>query len=323
MRTLAVFVVAAAGWAMELAHPVLFDCEPLVLWTQTEDPPVLYFCGRPWPVEWQKAREGERIRWEASLCAAPLGVWSVQSGLVSWAFLRVSSEESVLELVGAPPGAVVSLDGRTHTVGETGSSFFVVQPGVHALVVEHLCDRLEQELNLPLGQRTRIAVGNLEDLGRSSAQVLPGHKLALTLRVRSALSLPFLEVQVRLPFGWRVEIPEDMFSPVPAAHRSERSFLVEVPAEAEEGVYAVVVRWHGLVRVVEVEVAKDLSPLVVVGHWDVREGRLNLAAPFALTYERALWAASLLGRPIPYSTAIMTPELLQTILEKWASGEAG
>lgn len=318
-----VALVTAVGWAMELAHPVFFDCEPLVVWTRTEDPPVLYFCGRPWPTEWRKNPDREGFRWETSLCGAPLGAWIVQSGRDSTAFLRVSSETSVLEIMGAPPNACVSLDGEAHIVGEKGSSFFIVQPGVYTLVVEHLCDRLEKELVLVPGQRMCIELSNFYDLQISSIQVLPGHKIALTLHVRSALSLPHLALELRLPFKWRAEIPDEIFSPVPAAKWVERSFLVEVPAEVEEGVYTIVVRWQGLERAAKVAVVQSLSPLVVVGHWDVQKEELDLTQPFALTYERALWAASLLGKPVPYSTDIMTPELLQAILEKWASGEAG
>jgi len=70
-------------------------------------------------------------------------------------------------------------------------------------------------------------------------------------------------------------------------------------------------------------VAEKLPPLVVVGHWDVKKNKLDLASPFSLTFERALWAASLLGHPIPYTDAILTPELLREILQKWASGEGG
>jgi len=62
---------------------------------------------------------------------------------------------------------------------------------------------------------------------------------------------------------------------------------------------------------------------VVVGHWDVNRDDLDLTSPFSLTFERVLWAASLLGKPIPYTGEIMTSELLREILQKWASGEGG
>ncbi len=318
-----VAVVVSMGWALEVAHPVLLDGEPLVVWTQTEDPPTLSFCGRPWPAAWRKTQEGERIRWETSLRGAPLGVWIVQSGPDSAAFLRVDANKSVLELVGGPPRAVVWLDGRAYPLGETGASFFLLEPGRHTLAVEHLCDRWENDVHLLAGQRTRVELGHLGDLRTSSDQVLPGHRITLSLELRSALSLPFVELQLGLPPGWQAMIPEDGLSPVPRDRWIQQDFLVEVPPGVEEGRYTIEVRWHGWVRRVTVAVVKSLSPLVVVGHWDVGRGELDLRQPFALTYERALWAASLLGKPIPYSMAIMTPELLQAILEHWASGEGG
>jgi len=73
----------------------------------------------------------------------------------------------------------------------------------------------------------------------------------------------------------------------------------------------------------KVRVVEKLPPLVVVGHWDVKRGALDLSSPFSLTFERALWAASLLGQPIPYTDETMTPELLREILQRWASGEGG
>ncbi len=322
----ALFVVALvmmAGWALEVAHPVFFDCEPLVVWTGADDPPTLYFCGRPWPVAWQKAQEGGRTRWETSLCGAPLGVWTVRVGPQSSAFLRVSREASVLEIVGVPPTARLFLDQSAYIVGETGAAFFLPRPGFHIIVVEHLCYRLEQGLDLRAGERTLLKISEFWDLQSSSVQVLPGHRVSLHMRVRSVLSLPYLEAEVDLPPGWRLVQFAEALAPVPAARVIARSFVVEVPQDAAEAVYRIRVRWHGQERTADLAVVRALSPWVVVGHWDVQRNEVDLAKPFALTYERMLWAASILGQPIPYSTAIMTPELLQAILERWASGEAG
>jgi len=58
---------------------------------------------------------------------------------------------------------------------------------------------------------------------------------------------------------------------------------------------------------------------VVIGHWNVGENALDLKQPYAITYERLFWAASLMGQPIPYTDAVMTPELWRELAEEWAN----
>jgi len=317
-------VVALAGWAMEVAHPVFFAREPLVLWTRdVETAPILFFCGEPWPVNWRQVEEDGKVRWEADLRDAPLGIWTVCAESECFSFLRVEDGASFVEIKGAPPGARVFLDqGEAYVVPANGRSFFLTQPGFHILTVEFLCSRLAQSLHARGGERTVVHVGELLDVRSSTPEVLPGHRFSIYLRVRSALALPYLQLEINGPPGWRV-FAEELFLPVSAGALIECSFRVEVPPDAVPGEYFLALRWHGQHQTVAVKVTQSLSPLVVVGHWDVAEGDLALASPFALSFERVLWAVSLLGQPIPYTTELMTPELLRRILELWASGEAG
>ncbi|MEN3010449.1 MAG: hypothetical protein ABDI20_05650 [Candidatus Bipolaricaulaceae bacterium] len=327
MILIAVLLVGGslAGWALEVAHPAFFAREPVVLWTAAPSPPpTLLFCGRPWLAEWRMAQESGRVRWEARLEHAPLGVWLVCVGSECFAFLRVDESLSLVEIVGAPPKTQVSLGNALPllVVSEQGKNFFVVPPGRYTLVAEYACDRVAQDLALSPGERRILRFGELLEVGSSAAEILPGHRLRVMVRVRSVLSLPYLGIQVSLPPGWRIT-EEELFLPVPAGRVVARAFTVEVPVHAEEGVYTLSVRWHKDEHSLHIPVRKLLSPWVVVGHWDVHQNRLDLTAPYDLTFERVLWAASLLGRPIPYTAEVMTPELLHAILEAWASGAGG
>lgn len=82
-------VVGITGWALEVAHPAFFAAEPVVVWTRpAESAPVLLFGGQEWPTLWQVFPEEGRLRWEADLSQAPVGVWLV-CGAECFAFLRV------------------------------------------------------------------------------------------------------------------------------------------------------------------------------------------------------------------------------------------
>lgn len=328
MILIAVLLVGGslAGWALEVAHPAFFAREPVVLWTHAPTPaPTLFFCGRAWPAAWRTTLEEGRVRWETCLGEAPVGVWLVCVGQDCFAFLRVEDGLSLVEIVGAPPGSQVSLDGVPPLViPESGASFLIACPGQYTLTVEYACAHATQTLRVSPGERRVLRFGELLGAKSSAVAALPGHRLRVTVHVRSLLPLPYLRIQASLPPGWRIVEEDELFLPVPAGPAVARGFVVEVPTDAEEGVYELRLRWYGGGELrLSIPVRKRLSPWVVVGHWDVRAGRLDLTAPYALTFERALWAASLLGRPIPYTAEVMTPELLHAILEAWASGAGG
>ncbi|MCS7240059.1 MAG: NEW3 domain-containing protein [Candidatus Bipolaricaulota bacterium] len=308
------------GWAMELAHPAFFAAEPLVVWTEEVSPPTLFFCGNPWPVEWRAEKEGPRTRWETPLAQAPLGVWIICAEGACAAVLRVPNEKSVVEISGAPPGSTVSLDAQeTRIIGESGKTFFIAEPGQQKLLFAYECGRFEELLTLTASQHLVVKIGELRELLLSSSEVLPGARISAQLKVRSAIPLPYLATQVLLPNGWQVESQEELLLPIPPEHEVRRSFVIQVPADTAIGRYEIAVRWHGLELKAKVDVVDALSPRVVVGHWDTQNNALNLTTPFALTYERMLWASCLLGQVIPYTTELMTPELLKALLEEWAS----
>lgn len=72
------------GWALEVAHPVFFAREPVVVWTFPGEPnPKLFLHDTLWPAAWSCYEEEGRLRWEADLRDAPLGIWIVLAKTVS------------------------------------------------------------------------------------------------------------------------------------------------------------------------------------------------------------------------------------------------
>lgn len=322
MSVALIVCLGLVGWAMEVSHPAFFPAEPLVVWTEDVNPPTLFFCGNPWPADWHAEEEGGRFRWETALHQAPLGIWTICAEGICVAVLRVPQEASLVEIVGAPPGSFVHLgEQEIRAVGEQGRSFFVTTPGEQKLILEYECGRFEEHIVLAAGERLVFKFGELLGLNVSSSEVLPGEKIRLELIGRSLIPLPYLAAQISLPENWRIETQEELLLPIPPQHQVHRNLTIRIPEDNACGTYEIAVRWQGWELKAKVKVGDSLSPLVVIGHWDVQRNVLDLSSPFALTYERVLWASSLLGQPIPYTTELMTPELLNTVLEAWASDE--
>lgn len=227
----------------------------------------------------------------------------------------------LVEVRAAPAGAQVEVAGETRVAGSRGT-FFLVPPGEHDLAISFPGQRLEKRVRLSAGERVTLAF--LSGSARpTSALVLPGKAVGLDLTVTSPFALPYVEAELVLPLGWEAEPGPGMLDPVPAEVSATRRWVLRVPAEAQPGSYRLVAQVFGVEIAATVQVVEKLPPLLVVAHWDVNRNELDLASPFALTYARALWAASLLGKPIPYADQLMTKELLAQLLERWASGEGG
>jgi len=317
-----VLAFGIVGWALEVAHPVFFAREPVVVWTKpTEPEPTLLFRGTLWPAEWTCYQEGERVRWEADLNDAPLGVWMV-CGQECFSFLRVSEDFGLVEVRNAPPGLEIKLGNKAHVADSQGITFFLVPPGVYALETQILGEKLQRYVHVYPGKREEIVFVSAA-LEPMSFWALPGARLGMTIAAQTAFDLPFLPVEASLPSGWEGEPGPDYLMPVPKGTTALRTWYISIPKNVEPGEYLCTFRVFGSVVSTKVRVVEKLPPLVVVGHWDVKRGNLDLSSPFSLTFERALWAASLLGQPIPYTDETMTPELLREILQRWASGEGG
>jgi len=322
MITFLLLAFGTMGWALEVAHPVFFAREPVVVWTTPSEPdPALIFHDALWPTYWTRYEEEGRARWEADLKDAPLGVWMVCSK-ECFSCLRVSEDHGLVEVRNAPAGLEIKLGDRVHVADSQGTTFFLVPPGVYALETEIFGEKLHRHVHVYPGKREEIVLVSAA-LQPMSFWVFPGARLGMTISAQTAIDLPFLPVEVSLPSGWEGEPGPDHLFPVPKETNVFRTWYISIPKNAKSGEYTCTFKVFSLTVSTIVRVAEKLPPYVVVGHWDVNRDDLDLASPFSLTFERVLWAASLLGKPIPYTDEIMTSELLREILQKWASGEGG
>ncbi|MEM4724233.1 MAG: hypothetical protein QXP01_04410, partial [Candidatus Hadarchaeum sp.] len=96
------------------------------------------------------------------------------------------------------------------------------------------------------------------------------------LGVSSSLASAYKQFQVDSLPSWTA-LTKVLCLPMPTSALTKCSFGVEVPPDAVPGEYFLALRWHGQHQTVAVKVTQSLSPLVVVGHWDVAEGDLALA----------------------------------------------
>ena len=328
--TAAILMLGTMGWAMEVAHPVLFAQEPVVVWTSPgEGHPSLLFCGEQVIATWTKHPEEGRVRWEGSLPSdAPLGVWTVEVKDACYSFLRIPMEWAILEVRGVAgteieaPGVQVvqGKGGTTVLIGPAGSwRVSITLPGREEPQVE--------ELSLAPGERKALFLGRVE-LVSSTPVALPGSTIQVTATILTPVDLPKLTDSLILPPGWSAEpttcetCPLHFEEPVPAGHPVTRAWLVHIPPDAR-GSYTIELAPPGLepAGTATVEVRNRLPIEVVVAHWDVENDDLDLKLPDKITYEQLLWAASLVGQEVPFSGQRMTQTKLEALAEKWlASG---
>ena len=348
MRSLSVLLLGLAfgGVALEMASPlVLFPTDSLIILTEPdESAPIVkpVPLGIAVPVEWQKmALQDGRIRWVANLAGQlSEGVWQISTNKTTWTFLVVSPLFSVVEILSQSEAlvTVVTSTGETYSGWAAPSQplTFIIQPacpGTEAWITvpsgnQNLfhCERI---LLYPSG-RVRLALPSFRIIS-AAREVLPGMSFVVGLaasglsKLLDILLAPETSVKIELPAGWKAT-----FLPQDGRGHFTASFvpwlLVSVPSDANLGTYQLkitirdqknpdfVARLEG-----EVLVTDELSPKEVVGHWNVAEGDLELSRPYAITYDRLLWAASLVGQAIPYSGATMTQELLEELAREWLS----
>ncbi len=314
--------LSAVGLGLDVAHPAFFSFEPLVLWTTPgEGSPTVIWGGAPWPVAWQRRVEGDRIRWEGTFPAgSPLGVWIVCAVEGCHAFLRVSEEEGILDIAAAP-GAVLVLDGQARVADAAGRAFFVAPPGDHVLVVTARDERMIRSVRTQGGQRTRLTLA-LATAHLSAGVALPGHTVTLSVHVVPPRDLPTLAFDLALPEGWGASADPDLLDPLPAGATAIRSWRVSIPAEASLGEYLLTIELSdlGVEARATLLVTDRLPARVVVCHWDMAADALDLALPCAITYDRLLWAATFVGRELPFTGRPLARSELEALAAEWEEG---
>lgn len=311
--------LGTAGAALDTVSPVLFASEPVVLRTAGGvGSPVLAHGGEVWEVTWRSAPDGGRVRWEADLGAgAPLGVWIASVGSASYAFLR-APDDLGLAAVRASPGTELAIAGEMRVADGKGWAFFLLPPGDHELVAQVGKEEVRRSLRIEPGTRTNIAL-ILASLETSTAVVLPSYSLTLFLHLIAPADLPALNAEVELPEGWSYAPDPGVFDPVFRDRLTVRSWRISVPEAASPGDYelAIALPDFGLEARALVAVVHRLPFDVVVGHWDVTAEQLDLTLPCELTYDRLLWAATFVGRELPFTGRVFSPADLRELASRW------
>lgn len=338
--------LAAVGFAFELASPLLlFPTEQIVLFTDPgESIPVIRTVplGIPVPVDWQSTTQKDgRTKWVANLIGQlSEGIWQITTNEMSCTFLVVSPFFSIVEIL-AQSKSLVTL------MISNGESFWGWADPPHPLtfLVQPICLGIEAWITVPTTNqnlfhcariplrpscRVRLFLPSFH-LVSTAKEALPGSTFVIGLSASGlAELLDFLLasenlVTFELPQGWGVEfITQDKCGNFSAGFVPWIS--VNVPPNAQLRTYRLgitiknpkntdfVCRLEG-----EVVVTDKLSPKEVIGHWNVAENKLDLSQPYGITYERLLWAISLVGQEIPYSGATLTRELLEELTKEWLS----
>lgn len=314
-----VLALGRIGLGLDVPHPVFFLSEPLVLWTVPgEGDPTVSHGDAPVTSEaWDRAPAGERIRWEASLPPAGPGVWVACTDRACHAFLRVPDEVGVVE-VQASPGALLTLAGQAKVADALGWAFFVVAPGEHELVAELEGEASRQSVEVRPGERiARTLV--LAAAGVSSPVALPGHTVTLSVRLIAPRDHLALNADLALPAGWEASPTPGVYDPLRAGELAVRSWRITIPAEAAAGAYVVGMAFPdlGLEAQASLAVAHRLPPREVVGHWDIAADWLDLSLPSVITYERLLWAATFVGRELPFTGRTLTQADLEALAREW------
>lgn len=323
MKSAAVVLVLAAGLGLggvglEVAHPVVFSNEPLVVWTAGDVPPEVSLGGISVPALWERSREGDLTRWTGVISPwAPLGVWMVCSDRSCQAVLRVSPDVGLVE-VRAGPGALLCLAGQLRVANRAGWATFVVPPGHHELLSEFGGEPVRRWVTVHAGERMQVTLV-LAQAGTSTPTALPGSAVILGVSLVSPRDFAALDAQLRLPPGWEAVPTPGVFDPVRTGELTVRVWMVRIPDSVALEEYALAVDLVGLGVQVETSlaVADRLPARVVVCHWDVGADQLNLALPCRITYNRLRWAATFVGQELPFTGRVFTQSELESLASEW------
>lgn len=306
------------GVGLEVAHPVVFSTEPMVVWTAGDVPPEVSLGGVPVPALWERSKEGDLTRWTGVVSPwAPLGVWMVCSDRSCQAVLRVSPDVGLVE-VRAGPGALLYLAGQVRVADRAGWATFAVPPGYHELLSEFGGEPVRRWVTVHAGERTQVTLV-LAQAGTSTPMALPGSTVVLGVSLVSPREFPALGAQLLLPPGWEAVPSAGVFDPVRAGELTVRVWMVRIPDSAalEEYTLAVDLVDLGVQAQTTLAVADRLPAQVVVCHWDVGGDQLNLALPCRITYNRLRWAATLVGQELPFTGRVFTQTELESLATEW------
>lgn len=327
------------GAALECPGPyVRFPDDLLLAYTAVEEaPPVLKKLGveDPVSVDWQKKVLSEgRVQWQAK-AALSEGMWFLTTDRGCCGFLVVNPLFAIVEILG-PPGytvKIVTSSGQTHmgVIPALHPLTFLIKPAAAETAwiswgSTPECPVKTREIFLWPGARVRVPQIFLQT---TSAKALPGTSVAVGFSSASdrgdLVDLLLFSLDISLPSGWSME-----FAGLTECCATYEGFVpwffVHVPPDAAPGEYELLVRAQSpdfaYQFVLQLQVVLTLSPKEVVGHWDVAGQKLDLTQPYAITYERLLWAATLLGQKLPYTEMVMTRELWQELAEEWVGSAA-
>ncbi|MGC9529885.1 MAG: hypothetical protein ACP5G2_04615 [Candidatus Bipolaricaulaceae bacterium] len=323
-------VLGTIGVGLEVAHPVVLGPEPVVVWTEAhEGPPRLSFNGDHIDVSWARREEEGRLRWESAFPHdAPLGVWTVWVGDACYAFLRVPEEWAVLEVV-AGPAPRVDVQGAEKLFSDQQGRWFTGPAGNWSLEAGFPTQEgsLRQELAMAPGERRQVVLAHVA-LALSTPVARPGSVFRLTATVISPVDLPALTPRLRLPPDWRAEsvpcadCPPLGLEPVPAGHPTAIRWEVQVP-DGAHGPASIQISLPdlGMTREAKVTVSECLPISVVVGHWDVEAGALNLTLEPEISFDQLLWATSLQGQEVPHTCGRkLSQDVLDELVSAWEEG---
>jgi len=331
--------LAISGLALELASPVVFlPNETLVVYTEPgESLPQVKACSVPVSVDWRKSSLPDgRIRWETILSGFPPGLWEVFTDRGSASFFLVSPLFAIVEILTQTKRLV-----KIETSAKEIYAGWASPPHTALFLIPYACstpeiwpqfevenERTFRSAKLQVAPGTRLRLFIPDVLPQLSAvEVVPNSTLAIGF---SGPFSAFAEFLLRpnlalfsLPKGWKA-FPVSMEACCPPSRQDFVPWWI-VQVGSIPGIYKLELTLSSphdptfvLVAETEVKIVEKLSPKVVIGHWNVRENTLDFTQPYAITYDRLRWAASLMGQPIPYTNAVMTPELWQELAEEWA-----
>lgn len=337
------------GFALKLVSPaVLFPHEPLIIQTEAgEAPPeIKSLCEDILvPVSWQTlALLDGKTQWTVKLTdLLPSGPWKVATDRGECAFLLASPLWSIVEAFaqGEPMVRMTTALGREF-VGRAPAAeplVFLVQP---ASEEEEAWIGIEDSTGCPLAPPQRILLAPSSRVRLflppffahlTAKEVRPGGEVVLGLSAAPGFSAALVEflvtpqrlVDMVLPPGWEKEYLQQS-----ECCGETKGFFplarIRVPPHAPLGEYQIEIMFKnpehpedGHRLKLTLRVVETFSPKEVIGHWDARENGVDWTRPYALTYERLLWAVSLLGREIPYTGTVMTEELVQELAREWAN----
>lgn len=313
---------------------VLFESEPLEIRLPEGVVPEAFVGGIPFELPWEEVPlEEGGVLWRARFPGdAPLGPWYVEAGedRFSFIFIRVPKGMGVLWGKGFA-GMWCAVEGERKPMDPQGHCWFILPPGKYTFVgILPGGEEISREGKVAAGESAEVVFVGPEAFSLEASPVaevsLSGNEFAVKVSFFSEVPLPSLCLSVELPEGWkaRVEGGEGTcyLRPVYPERELELALIVSVP-EGIQGSFGIIVGpdFLNLKRTVSVRVARCLDPVTAVLHWDLGEGKLDFTSPATITYEKLLWAASMLGKRVPGACRTLNRSDLIALADIWSGAE--